>query len=490
MTGSGTLWRQLVFGFATQGLLFLQGLIVMPIVVRLGGAAVYGRYVLIATTVTLLFGVSALGAKYHFWRGLPLATSMAERRALMMPQFWFQGAAILLVGAVVTGLAPRAENGAAALACAWLVARFLFAQGCDYYRYTLRFTVFNIAATAPQSLSLIALAAAAIFGEPITLSLLVSLQVATLLLAAIPLLAGTFREIGFARPAISWREFAGQARQGLPLTLQFLADLLLASGDRYLILLFLSAGAVGRYQSAYQIAILLSAVPMIMGRYLPPLLVRLVDAGERHRAERVFDGFLQIFLMIGIPFTAGCAMIGNNLVALLATMETARAALWVTPLVALAGLLYGLMTLISFPAFALGRTRQILATNAIAILVSLGLCAAILPFWRSITVPAATTLVGYGIAALCALRFARRHWPIVWYGRQVFRYVLASAAMVVLLYEIGFVPGAVVPCSPARLAFAITAAVTCYLGALALTGGIGVRRLRRMVAGLEPDGSD
>ncbi|WP_439816263.1 lipopolysaccharide biosynthesis protein [Zavarzinia sp. CC-PAN008] len=472
--------RQLVFGILVQALFYARGLIVMPIIIKLAGEAVYGAYVLLGAMLTLLLGISGFGTRYGYWRNLPAAHGMAERSALMMPQLWFQAGTITLFCGALIAVMPAL--GAALLGpglavspawiAAWLVALFLLAQGTDYFRYTLRLGVFNAATLGHVVLYTAAVAGAAILGVPLSLDLVVALQVVALLLVAVPVLGAALRETGLSRPRQRIGDFVRQARTGFPLVLEFVADLVLAAGDRYLIALFLSVAAVGQYQPAYQLAILLCFLPKYFGIVLPPALSRLVDAGDQAGASRLFDRFMHLFLIVAIPFVAGCTMVGPSLVALLATPAAAEASRLVMPLVSLAAVPYGIMILVSYAAFVLGRTRQVLEANLIAIGVSLGLCALLLPHYPGLVVPAATTLVGYALAGAYAVRFARAHWPVHWRYGLVARALAAAGIMALGLALLGFPVAAPATLPAGIVLLAVPLAAGLYFAVLALLGGL------------------
>ena len=479
-TGSASdlvrLARQLFLGLFVQGMIYIRGLIMLPLVIKLAGETVYGASVLLGSLVTFLFGVSAFGARYSYWRGLPAAASNAERKALLMPQLWFQTGVVILCCIGIFATASFTGNkllGASPLPiCAWLVSLLLLAQGSDYFRYTQRFGIFNLSSVAHLYLYVGAVIAVAIAGTPLTLDLLIGLQATALMIVAVPMVLAMLRETGFGWPRQPRREFVRQAWQGLPLTIEFVLDIVMVAGDRYLVAIFLSIEAVGQYQPAYQLAFLLSFLPKYMGVVLPPALSRFVDGDDLPRARALFDNAMRIFLMLSIPFVIGCAMVGPSVLALLTTPAIAEASRLVLPLVALGMLFYGIMVMITYLAFVLGRTREILTANLIAIGTSLGLATLMLPIWPSIVVPAAAALIGYAISAGYAIRFARRHWPIDWKPLLLLRCVVSALVMALLLAGLGFGVGQPAAISMVVLIAAIPGAILTYFLVLAAIGGV------------------
>lgn len=72
-----------------QMLVYAQGIILMPIIIKSAGATVYGGYILITMIVSFLFGISSLGVGFKCRRYLPSAMDIESRRKLFYPQLFF-----------------------------------------------------------------------------------------------------------------------------------------------------------------------------------------------------------------------------------------------------------------------------------------------------------------------------------------------------------------------------------------------------------------
>jgi O-antigen/teichoic acid export membrane protein len=487
---NNSLGRDFAIVLAGQLMAFLQGLILLPIVIPLAGAAVYGAYVLIMSIVGLLFGVLGYGIPYRYQRSLASAPSFAERRRLFEPQFTFQLLAVaLLSGAAVafgSSLNAWLFQGTA-YATSWflvalLVAKLLDRQALDYFQYTQRFLPFSLSSVGAPYLFVLMLAVVAWIGRGFALDTLLVLQVVTSLAASAPLLFVLLRELGLPRLHLPWRQLIADARIGLPLMLELIIDFLLRSSDRYLILLFLSVTDVGRYQPAYVIGSVAIFLVSMSETILLPAMSRLVDAGNRADAEQLIATLLRLFLMLGVPVVAGALMIGPSLVGSLSTPEIGLASRWVTPLVALATLFYGVARLASTVAYVLGRTPLILMANASGAAVNLMLNLALLPLLRDITVPAATTVIGYVVDCLYVAWAFRGLWPLRIEWAAVLRYAVAAAAMGGVLWVLGFRPGAVAGVGALSLAGSIGVGIATYFAALAATGGFGRREIAQLAS--------
>ncbi len=405
---------------AGQAVANLQGLIALPIVIRGAGAAVYGAYVLLLNVLFVLVAVMDTALTYGYKRRLVSATGATERRELVGAQAGAQLAALAAVSAAFLLGAPAFERlmfAGAAEFTPWLGVVLLASYAADtlvggYFGFTGRFSPIALIGLAQPVVFLAALAAVAGAGGALTLDRLLELQILANAVPLAPFLAAMLREAGLPRLRLSLCALVADARVGLPLTLEFVGDLLLGFGDRYLICLFLSVAAVGQYQPAYQIASILLFLPRLSGPLLKPALFRMIDAGDSAGAERLLAVFLRLYLFAAIPFAAGALMTEPSLVALLTNADIARASRWVGPLVAAASIFYGATLLVSLAAYVLARTGAILHASLAGAAANLGLNLVFLPLLGDLAVPAVTTLIGYAASCLYGSRALRPLWRL------------------------------------------------------------------------------
>jgi len=466
----------------------LQGLIVLPIIIRMAGEGVYGAYVLLLNLLFVLVALMDTTATYGYKRRLVSATDMAERRRLFEPQFTIQLAALVALSAAILLWAAPLEDllfAGTAVFAPWLAAALLACFVLDtwvasYFRFTRRLRPIAMTALLRPVVFLGLLAALALARGSLSLDGLLLVQVASSLALTLPYLALMLREIALPRLRLPLRPLARDMRMGLPLTLEFLGDLVLGFGDRYLICIFMSIAAVGQYQPAYQVASLLILLPRIAGNMLKPTLFAMVDAGAKTEAETLVAQLLQLFLMLAIPFAAGALMMGPSLVRCLTTPEVAEASRAVAPLVALGSIFYGVTILMSLAAFVLARTGTILGAGLLGAALNLGLNLALLPLFGDLAVPAATTLAGYGASCFYVGRALRPLWRMAISTRAVARFLLASAVMTAFLWLAGLRPAAVSDMGAPALAGLLAAAVGVYLVSLWAAGGLGRREVSEL----------
>ena len=71
-------------------LVYMKGIILMPIIIKTVGVTIYGGFVLLSSVFGIVFGISSFGAGFKVRRFLPSAVGTQARRDLFYPQFLFR----------------------------------------------------------------------------------------------------------------------------------------------------------------------------------------------------------------------------------------------------------------------------------------------------------------------------------------------------------------------------------------------------------------
>lgn len=472
--------KQILLGGLTQFLVSFRGLIIMPIIVKTAGDSVFGAYVLLSSVVVFLGGISSFGTNYTFRRELPATDTRDQRRELLMPPLTFRMvstaifAAILYFGSpmlfAIQGESVPFSPGYLVL---WLLGLTIQEKATDYFRYTSRFGIFNLLTVGQIYIHIGATVCVVLWWHDLTLDTLLLLQASSLLIFSLPtLVLGVLRETGLSWPRCHWSKFWADARLGLPLTGEFVVDFLVAFGDRYLIGLFLSLAAVGQYQSSYALAGLLAFIPKVLATVLPPPLCRLWDENHHIQAEQLVSQALRLFLILAIPFSAGALIVGPSVVAALTTPEMAFAGRWAVALIAVGMLFYGIVILLSSVSFVIRQTSVIFTANLIAVGGNIILNVALLPFFPTVTVPAAVSAVAYGAAFTYALYKVRKHFKISFNWLNLARSLLATFVMSAGLSWSNYGPGTIGSTDILVLTLTIAGAISSYFVVFLVIGGI------------------
>lgn len=404
--------RQTIQTLLGHLLVFGQGLLLTPVVIRVAGPETFGAYVLLISYLGIVFGVSSFGVGVSAKRWLPSMTNAVERAAKFFPQFVFQMLSVCVLAAI-SSLAylsiadsanSRLPNFPVWMLVVYLCVYTVYSQMTDYFRYTHRIGFFN-AATVGQPYFFIALAYVTykVTGILSLTSLIGSLIVSCSVVAAI-LCIELVREIGFRFRLPAKKDLGQEIKLGLPLVLAYLVDVSLASGDRFLIAAVLSIHDVGVYVPAYALGSLALVIPKVFGVILPPLISRRVDSGDIEGAKRLSERAIQIFLWVSVPYSIGAAMLGKEILALYAGDEVAEIAWMVVPIVSCASIFYGLILIKSNILYIRMKTRILFEINLISAVLNIALNLVLLSLFGNVIAAAVATLISYVLSYVLLIR--------------------------------------------------------------------------------------
>ena len=91
-------------------LVYLKGIILMPIIIKTVGVTVYGGFVLLMSLLGIVFGISSLGAGFRAQRYLPSTSDMPARRKFFYRQFFFQLLSLLFLSLLLMSILCRPDS--------------------------------------------------------------------------------------------------------------------------------------------------------------------------------------------------------------------------------------------------------------------------------------------------------------------------------------------------------------------------------------------
>jgi len=422
-------------------LIYAQGIILMPIIIKTAGATVYGGYALIAMTIGFLFGISSFGVGFKRARFLPSAVDMEARRKLFYPQMLFQIASITLLSLILILLSPLIEKMLIKkgidffiwLAILYLFLYMFFSQTTDYFRYTGRMKYFNYATVSLPYLNILLVLLVCYFFRRLNVNLLISANLFSVGLITILLIFKIANEIGFKLPTVKIREIIEDVKLGFPLLLGYVIDFILSGSDRYVIVSLITVTAVGYYSPAYALGSLVVFFPKVSGVVLPPLLSKAVDNGKKEEAQVMVNYTIKGFLLIAIPFVIGSCVLSKQLLILLANAEVAKNAFLVVPIVAMGILFYGLNIILSNVLFVKMKTTVMLKANILAACTNLILNIIFIYLFRNILVAALTTLFSYFLVFFYMYRIVTIDWAVCFDSKTISKSLVASVLMGMVL---------------------------------------------------------
>jgi O-antigen/teichoic acid export membrane protein len=422
-------------------LIYSQGVILMPVIIKTIGIKVYGGYGILITLVGFVMGISSFGVGFRRSRFLPSAPDRDTRQGLFYPQFYFHFTSLMLLSMVLILSFPAFDRlflkGDVSFSI-WLIVPYfifylLYSQTTDYFRYTHRINYFNFSTVSFAGLNIAFIILLFSLAYRLTVNVLFTVQIVSSLLVALPLTLKMIREIGLRFVIPTLRDLTEDIKLGFPLVLVYIVDFVLNSSDRYVITAFISITAVGYYNAAYALGSVIVLFPKISGVVLPLFMSRAVDTGNEAEARTMVNYTVKFFLLAAIPFVVGSAVMSKPLLTLLANKEVADNAFIVTPIVALGALFYGLNIILSNVLFVRLKTAVMFKVNFIAAFMNLALNLLIFYFIRNILVAAISTLISYLVAFIVMHRVVAIEWPLYFDFKTIIKSMMASSIMGVVL---------------------------------------------------------
>ena len=419
----------------------MQGIILMPIIIKTVGATVYGGYILLATLIGFVFGISSFGVGFRRSRLLPAAQDRVTRQELFYPQFIFQCVSLTLLSVVLILFYPSLDNiffKSEITFSIWLVVPYyisylLYSQATDYFRYTNRINFFNYATVLYPYINIAIVIFLCGILHNLTVNTLFLAQFFAGILVSAPLVFKVIHEIGIKIRALNIQTLVEDIKLGFPLLLGYLVDIILSSSDRYVIAGLLSVTAVGYYNPGYALGSLIIFLPKVSGVVLQPLLCKACDSGREEEARTMLDYTLKGFFLLAIPFVVGCGVLSKPLLILFANAEVAEKAHLVTPIVALGALFYGINAILSNVLFVRMKTAVIFKMNAFAAILNLFLNFILLYIFKNILVAAITTFLSYFVVFIFIRRIVIADWYVNFHLQTIAKSIGASLVMGVLL---------------------------------------------------------
>lgn len=467
-------------------LIYMKGIILMPIIIKTVGVTIYGGFVLLSSILGIVFGISSFGAGFRARRFMPSAKDMVARRDLFYPQFLFQMLSILFLSLLLI-LVDRQINVyifkneitySAIIVPLFLFCYFLYSQSSDYFRYTSRVKYMTVAGICFPYIHIGLILLFFYCYRFITINVLVLSQTLSALLIVIPCFWVIFREIGLKFSFYSIKSFVSDIKIGFPLVLNYIVDFILASSDRYFIAFYLTVSAVGYYNPGYVLGSLIIFIPKAMGTALPQLMCKAADNDNEYEAQRMVNYALKIFLLLAIPFTLGSMVLAKPILTLLANSEVAENAYLVTPIVALGTLFYGLSIILSDVLFVRLKTYAMFKMYLFASTFNLSANLIFLYFFRNVIVTAITTFLSYFITFVYVYRIVRKDWTVDFDPVTIVKSLVASSFMIGLLFWLSLNFGRCNILS--MLVGEVVLGVVLYIGILFALGTFTAKELRFM----------
>lgn len=395
----------------TNLLIGLSGLILLPILTKTLPIEEYGTYVQITVTLGLVPAVVMLGLPYTMVRFLAAAKSREE---IQEGYYSIAGITIMTAGLASAALFLLAEPVAAGLfdgqtTVIRILALVVFLECMNllqynYFRTFQQIKRFSFLLFLKTCLQLVLVGAIVLAGYGVFGAVMGLLTTDLILFLIMGILIVS--DVGVAIP--KFRHLREYLSFGLPTVPGNLSSWVVNSSDRYVIALFLGTAYVGYYSPGYTLGNVVNMFIAPLSFMLPAVLSKHYDEGDLKDVKTVLSYSMKYFLALAIPSVVGLSLLSKPLLTILSTPEIAEQGYLITPFLALAGLLFGLYTVI-FQILVLKKKTRITGTIwVLAAVLNIGLNIIFVPR-IGIVGAAATTLVAFSLAFVLSIYYSSKY---------------------------------------------------------------------------------
>lgn len=435
----GLFSKRIALLLVTNVLTAISGILILSMVTKSLSTTDYGIWVQMVVTASLMHLVVGLGLPGAMVRFLAAEESATRLRESVYT--------VLAIVSVVAGVAALAFFVLAPHLAEWLfdgradivriLAIVVFVECISsvllhFLRARQRVKLYSSFLLTQTLLLALFLAIAFLLGHGLvgaTLAYLFSRAVVLL-----TLMFKTVRDLGLGRPRLG--SIKGYFDFGLPMVPVNVSDWVLGFSDRYLLALLVGVVYVGYYNPGYSLAALILMLVTPLRFLLPAALSELFDKGRVEQVRSHLRYSLKYFLVLAIPASVGMGLLSRPLLLLLTTEEIAREGYLVTPVVALAMVLFGCQIIINQVLIIKKMTRTIGAVMTTSALLGIGANLVLIPRF-DVMGAAFSALVAFAFALIATTHFSMAQLPfhvdLTAIGKTVAGSVLMGVVMVLVI---------------------------------------------------------
>ena len=352
------------------------GFVSIPIYTRLLPVEEYGQYLVAMTGLALISACCTSWIVSITIRFAPVTDALELRRTLVPLLFVSAGAGCAIWAGIVLGTGWQAAAIPLYLVAGavWLVGQAAFEYHAGWLRAFSAALPYSLAFSWRSAGGLI-LSIAAVSYVAATGGAVIAGAVAAILLA-VPLAAGAARRVRRRAPRIAGRPLALRTAlaYGLPVAVSNLVIVGLSVADRYVIGHHLGPQAVAIYGASYDIAektVFFANSMLLLSSSV--IGVRIFEAEGEAPALAFLESLMRLYLIAATPFVVAMMASAPSIVALVLPVEYAAGGA-VLPIVAISGLLVGIMHRYSLLLSLHRRTGDILVAGLVSLTVGLTAC--------------------------------------------------------------------------------------------------------------------
>lgn len=452
----------------------LRGLILLPIIARILGAATYGAWTQSLVVVFIGTSIVLMQLDVALVRFVSGSNDKAAQRSVFLPLLlvviggsllatWIGFAFHSVIASIVLGDPAYAD--VAKWLGIWIGLTAIGQLGIQLQRGLHRVKLFGLLSML-ETLGQVLVVSFLIFSKG---EFLVAVwgAIGWEAVFALSVLVLGFVSVGVG--PTRWGTLQESLVFSLPLVPSFLAGTILQFSDRLLIAAQLGSEAVGVYSAAYALARIVREIFAPIGTALLPAVSRAWDSGDRGQARWLLTNTLRLYVLLSLPAVAGLSALGQDILSLLATESIAGRVGWLVTVMSAACLLWGLQLSFSVTLQLVKDTRALAVSRGIAALAYVPVLVVAVGRWGLIGGGVASML-GYGfslsLTAALSRRVLRFEIPFI----HAVRVALAASGMALIVGR-GRLPGM------EGLLLSMALGVASYFVLLALFGGVRKQEL-------------
>jgi len=219
---------------------------------------------------------------------------------------------------------------------------------------------------------------------------------------------------------------------GFPLILSGLTSVLMSGSDRYLIGYFLSLSDVALYSVPYNLCGYLTGI-LVSGFQFGfiPIIMKEWNRGAIEETHLEIQRVIRLYCCVSFPILPGLAIVGRNLIILLASAKYAQAAN-ILPYIAGASLLSGLCSPLMIGLWFFNKTKTVAWLNLQAAAVNFVLNLVLIP-WMGLKGAVVATLFSYAFLLVAGTMKSSALFRIMIPWKSVGLYFICTAIMYAIL---------------------------------------------------------
>jgi O-antigen/teichoic acid export membrane protein len=248
----------------------------------------------------------------------------------------------------------------------------------------------------------------------------------------------------------------------LPLVPSAAGTWIIEISDRYVIAYFLGVASVGIYSAAYSLGYMLAMFMGPIGTILFPAISKLYEDNKMEELKTHLKYSLKVYLMFAIPSLFGLSILSRSLLLTFTTSEFVSAYL-IVPIVALGTIFYAITGISSIILVVVKKTKIFIWTTTLVCSINIILNIILIPI-IGILGAAIATLITFLSGSIVSFILAFRDIPFCIDFKFISKSIISSIPMAFVVWKLS-------PFGAVNILIAVGLAAVIYFGVLILLRG-------------------